>query len=220
MRGEQLRARLKNSAALITAVVVIGIIIWLDISTGVWNDLVILSGLAAGLVTFLLTVMVLDRVVARSTARRWAPVNRLALSEFLHAIADEEQSEISRGVIVARELELVDASLEAAETVADALHQLRLQVVLERERLADVLSRWAQFLASSGDNEAILRHLAELAWQLDCVRDAALDAEHTQNAEALSQVNDRIAKCNASMVELERELQHRLATETRKRISR
>ena len=219
MRGEQLRARLKNSAALITAVVVIGIIIWLDISTGVWNDLVILSGLAAGLVTFLLTVMVLDRVVARSTARRWAPVNRLALSEFLHAIADEEQSEISRGVIVARELELVDASLEAAETLTDALHQLRLQVVLERERLADVLSRWAQFLASSGDNEAILRHLAEFAWQLDCVRDAALDAEHTQNAEAISQVNGRIAKCNASMVELERELQHRLATETRKRIS-
>ncbi|MFM9379135.1 hypothetical protein ACJMNC_16410, partial [Gordonia sp. VNK21] len=63
------------------ALALVLVIVWLDISTNVWSEVVILSGLAAGLVTFILTVMVLDKVVSRSTERRWAPVTRLALSE-------------------------------------------------------------------------------------------------------------------------------------------
>ena len=59
----------KSIAVAIGAFALVAVILWLDISTGVWSEVVILSGLAAGLVTFILTVMVLDRVVARSTAR-------------------------------------------------------------------------------------------------------------------------------------------------------
>ena len=96
------RERAKRIAIWIGAVTVIAVILWLDVMTGLWNELVILSGLAAGLVTFLLTVLVLDKLIARSTARRWSPVNRLALTEFLYSIADDERSEISRGEIVPR----------------------------------------------------------------------------------------------------------------------
>jgi hypothetical protein len=85
-------ARFLRAAAVAGALALIVLILWIDVTTAVWQEVVILSGLAAGLVTFLLTVLVLDRVIARSTARRWDPVNRLALTEFLHAIADDDRS--------------------------------------------------------------------------------------------------------------------------------
>ncbi|NLA28267.1 MAG: hypothetical protein GX875_01225, partial [Propionibacterium sp.] len=90
-------ASAKNLAIVLGVVVVVGIILWLDIATGVWSDLVVLSGLAAGLVTFLLNATIIDKLIARSAARRWKSVNRLAVSEILHLVADERTSEIARG---------------------------------------------------------------------------------------------------------------------------
>lgn len=210
MRQSAVAGRVKSLAIALGALVLVGLIVWLDVSTGVWNEVVILSGLAAGLVTFILTVMVLDKILARATARRWRPVTRLAVSEFLHAVADEEHSEISRGLIVPRTFAEI-----TADDVSDAqtLHALRHQVVHERVQLADVLSRWANFLASSGDNETILLHIADIAMQLDEVRDCALEVEHSATPEHLDALNASIRGCNAGVTSLVTELQSVLEAE-------
>lgn len=223
-------ARAKNIAVGVTAVAVIAAIIWIDLTTGVWNDLVILSGLAAGLVTFLLTVLVLDRVVERMTERRWAPVSRLALTEFLHALADDDRSEISRGLIVPRLLPALDIAEDIAGDIAedrdpelDRLHALREQIVVERGLLAEVLSRWAQFLSSAGGNEQVLRHVAEIAMRLDQVRDSTLEVERVvagpaagdARSTAYAGLNAEIERCNAAMLALEAELRARILEEDR-----
>lgn len=210
--------RAKSVAIALAALVTILVIIWVDIATGFWNEMVILSGLAAGLVTFLLTVLVLDKIVARETERRWAPVNRLALSEFLHAIADEEHSEISRGHVVARRFSFEAPDEDAALTAA--LHRLREQVVEERTRVADPISRWAQFLTASGDNEQVLRHVADFAFQLDGVRDTALEVEEALGDAALrerllGELVAQIEGSNATMLSLVNELRDRVLAEER-----
>lgn len=192
------------------ASVVVVIIVLLDIMTGVWQNLVILSGLAAGLVSFILTALVLDRILVRNSARRWAPVNRLAFSEFLHALADEDASEVSRGEIVARSLNLPGMHPVADGAPVEALHELRTQIVVERELLSDVLSRWAQFLASSGDNEAILLHLAAIAWQFDLLRDTTIDAERDWNDANAAILASELTEANLRLEALVSELSSRL----------
>ncbi|MGL3150784.1 hypothetical protein ACSS7Z_10530 [Microbacterium sp. A82] len=209
MRRDAARVQTQRIAVLVGAFVVIGIILWIDIATGIWQELVILSGLAAGLVTFLLTALVLSRVMEKSAARRWAPVNRLALSEFLHALADEEGSEISRGRVHPRSIPtLVDASTPAE--LSAQLHVLREVVVDERRRLSEALSRWAEFLASSGDNEEILRHVAAIALRLDRVRDAALELEESPQPQNKEPLVREIDGCNTKFSALVDELQERL----------
>lgn len=212
-------SRAKNVAITLGAVVVVAAIVWLDLSTAIWSEVVILSGLAAGLVTFLLTVFVLDKVLARATARKWSPVNRLALTEFLHAIADEEHSEISRGIIVPRTLPHINRTGGGPggdTTELDALlDALRAQVVDERAKLTKILSRWAQFLASSGENEQILLHVADIALQLDAVRDATLEIESHHTESTFTELDARTRVCNATMLKLEAELQSRIAADER-----
>lgn len=204
------RERAKRIAIWVGAVTVIAIILWLDVTTGLWNELVILSGLAAGLVTFLLTVLVLDRLIARSTARRWSPVNRLALTEFLYSIADGERSEISRGEIVPRMLSHIDA--DTTDLSAD-LHALREQVVRERALLSEALGTWAQFLASSGDNDQVMREIAEVALQLHRVRDVTLEVEDHRSSTSLAELAEQTQRCNESMTKLEAELRARIIGE-------
>lgn len=199
--------RAKRIAIWIGAVTVIAVILWLDVMTGLWNELVILSGLAAGLVTFLLTVLVLDKLIARSTARRWSPVNRLALTEFLYSIADDERSEISRGEIVPRTLPHIDA--DTIDLKAD-LHALREQVVRERALLSEALGTWAQFLASSGDNDQVMREIAEVALQLHRVRDVTLEVEDETSSASLAELAKQTQHCNESIARLEGELRARI----------
>jgi hypothetical protein len=209
-------ARLLRVAAIAGALVLIGLILWIDVTTAVWQEVVILSGLAAGLVTFLLTVLVLDKVIARSTARRWDPVNRLALTEFLHAIADDDRSEISRGHIVARALPGIDRT----EALHPQLVDLRERILEERALLSDVLSRWTDFLASSGDNEEVLRHVAGVALHLDRARDAALVAELDASPENLTALEREITDCNGFFTALEEELRSRLEVDRSPRLRR
>lgn len=190
------------------ATIAVIVILWLDIATGVWENLVILSGLAAGLVSFVFTALVLNRIVVRNAAHRWSSVNRLAFSEFLHAMADDELSEVARGEIVSRTLTLADISDDADPL--PALRQLRDQILVERQLLSDVLSRWAQFLSSSGDNEAVLEHLATIAWQFDVVRDATLDAEREWSSAARALLRTEIDATNGHLAALVSELQMRL----------
>ena len=209
------RQRLTHTLVLIGCLILVGIILWLDIVTGFWQDVVILSGLAAGLVTFILTVFVLDRVMARSTAKRWAPVNRLALTEFLHTIADEKESEISRGIIVPRRLIGPDEEAHRDPVVLAAeLDRLRHDVVKERRHLTTALGQWAPFLVSSGDHEEILTHIAEISMRLDGVRDATLELETIGSPEAKHALTEQISLVNATFVSLSTELSARIEQKT------
>lgn len=211
MRRESSRQRVRRVAIALGALVVILVIIWVDVATGLWQDLVIVAGLAAGLVSFLLTILVLNRIVERAAARRWAPVNRLALSEFLHVIADDEHSEISRGLIVPRTLAAPAPESAGSQLIAE-LEQLRETVVRERRALSDALSRWSQFLASSGDNETVLLHIADIAWRFDRVRDAALEVEeYPGDVRRRETLHCEIDGCNAATLALEGELSARIS---------
>ncbi|MDO5676094.1 MAG: hypothetical protein Q4G35_01160 [Propionibacteriaceae bacterium] len=206
--------KISRTATIIGSVVVIGVILWIDIATGLWQNVVILAGLAAGLVSFLLTTLVLDRMLARHQARRWAPLNRLALSEFMHAMADEDASEISRGHVVMRSLPEIQSSLGSPGLHAE-LAELREQVVREREQLALALSMWAEFLTSSGDNETILNHAAGIALRLDEVRDAAVAVEHEGTQETLVELRREIVNCNHHFDTMAQELHSRIEEERR-----
>lgn len=208
-----------NVSVVVLALVLIGIILWIDITTGLWGDLVILGGLAAGLVTFLLTGLVFERVIARATERKWAPVTRLALSEFLHSLADEKHSEVSRGHVVTRSLTPVD-SIEDPAALHAALHALRHQVLHERRQLAETLGRWAEFLATSGSNTQIMKHVAALSLQLDIVRDRSVELEASPSEVTLNALNTETKRCNQLISELEAELRAQIDREDQLAISK
>lgn len=198
----------------IAALVIVAVILWVDVATGLWQDYVVLSGIAAGLVTFVLTTLVIDRIIARSTHRRWAPVTRLALTDMLHALADEEASEIAHGRIVPRTIDPFRGPASDAGLAA-----VRHQVVVERQRLADALAKWSTFLASSADATDVLDHAADVAERLDLIRDAATEAESaladrggTPSTVAL---DEEIVRFNASMRALVDELRRLIAATDR-----
>lgn len=157
------------------ALVLIACIIWLDIRTTLWQEMVILAGLAAGLVSFLLTSVVIDRIVRVETERRWAPVTHLALTELLHQLADDECSDLSRGRVVPRTF--VFSETDDRGVMLIELERLRHEILAERTELASTLGIWVQFLTSSGDHEEIMVDIAELALQLDGVRDRVFELE-------------------------------------------
>lgn len=210
------RKRIQQTAAVVGGLIVVVVIVWLDIATGIWQELVILSGLAAGLVTFILTVVVMGHVFEKRTARRWAPINRLAITEFLHAIVDDDRSEIAHGKFVPRSLTLPTALLGPGGSALSSemnseLALLREQVVAERTALSDALSRWTGFLASSGDNEGVLRHIASIALHLDLVRDSSMSFEANRTEASLASLRDTVAASNEHSSALVTELRARLA---------
>lgn len=208
------RERLWKLTAISAAIIFAVVILWIDIATGLWQEVVILSGLVAGIVMFLLTILVFDRIAERATERRWAPVNRLALSEFLHELADDKKSEISRGIVVPRSFGSLTPETEESSRFAQ-LHHLRNKVVAERTMLSDSLSRWAEFLNSTGDNDEILLHIADIAMALDEIRDATLDVEKSPNSSSLTAaLNAKIDECNTSFARLIGEIQSRIAVLT------
>lgn len=203
-RRSAMRRRVSNILLGICAFTFIALILWLDVATGFWADLVVLSGLAAGGVTFVLTALVFNRLNARRIEQRWEPVTRLALTEFLHAIADEQRSEVASGSIVPRRFE----SFAGDEVPSGAqLHGLREQVVTERQVLTEALSRWASFLAASGNCEGVLRHIASIALHLDILRDTTLEVERAPSGTPVVALNTAISNCNDRIAALQAELQ-------------
>ncbi|UNK71113.1 hypothetical protein [Microbacterium sp. H1-D42] len=165
MRRRRRLARIAGTAG-VTALFVAAI--WIDLATGIWQQAVIISGIAAGLLTFLLTSLFFDRWTANAAHQRWYPVTHLALTDLLHALCDDERSMVSRGVAVPR-------SITTAETTD---HDAVLIAISEARRsVTDALARWAGFLASSADVRRLMDHIARLALQLDVARDAVLAAE-------------------------------------------
>lgn len=206
---------------LITALVLIGVVIWIDVTTTIWQELVILSGLAAGLVTFLLTSLFIDRIIHRSTQRHWAPVTRLALTEILHQLADETRSELSLGQVVPRQLPTIEPSAERQALQADTA-DLRTVVVQERSRVATVLGTWWSFLSSASDSDDVVRHIADVALLFDHVRDASLKFDEALSTttqpltdagarDALAALNSKILTCNHSIAQIVVEIPVRLA---------
>lgn len=158
------------------SIVLIVAVVWVDVRTGFWQETVILSGIAAGLLTFVLTATFVEKWFAEREHEKWVPVTRLALADIRHALADEELSDIDRGHIRARTLRVGAApSLEDYE-------RLLSEIVEERDRIIAVLSRWAPFLASSADVTALMDHVAEVAEALDHGRDAIVRAERADAA--------------------------------------
>lgn len=211
----------KNTAWQILAVssslALISVILWIDIQTSYWQEMVVVSGLAAGLVSFLLSSVFLHRILQHRLETRWAPITHLALTQILHTLADDKRSDLSSGVIVARKLPLPEFS-EALELKFE-LEKLRNLVLKYREQLATTLGTWTHFLASSGDNDEIVRAVADLGWQFDQVRDATLEVENTltssddkTNTDAVLQtkLQQEVLKCNTKHLNLVSALQVRL----------
>lgn len=187
-------------------VVAIVVILWLDIRTTFWQDLVIVGGIAAGIVTFVLTVIVLDKVLARKTHKRWEPIARLAITEILHGLADEEHSHITRGHIVPRSLNFNVSE----DTFREDLHRLRVAVVEERKNLSQALGTWTTFLASSTDHSDILVLAADVAQHLDEVRELSLIAEDDPTRDRILALKQHAEKCDAQLSALTRALSERL----------
>lgn len=204
-----MRWKLGHQLTVIGGLVIVAVILWLDIATGLWNDYVILSGLAAGLVTFLLTALIIDRVVARSNHRRWAPVTRLALTDMLHALADDDVSEVAHGKIVPRTLTPPGDDRTPAT--------LRHDVVKERRRLATVLAQWSNFLAVSADATEVLDHIADAAERLDLIRDISLELESAphQSSDASAALLAEVVRYNDTLKVLVAELQQLIESTNR-----
>lgn len=159
------------------ALAVLAVLIWFDVNTTIWQERVILAGVAGSLATFLLTYIVMNILLHRMRERRWAPVTGLALTDLLHALADEAQSEVSRGRVVPHSMRIPDL-LEVAEHFDPQQWDQLLKLVLtERDLLTRRLAAWSPFLASSSDNDQILQHIASASLQLDAIRDAIIEAE-------------------------------------------
>lgn len=183
------RRRVAQLIGFAAVVLVFIVAIWIDLTTGLWQQAVILSGIAAGLLTFLLTALFFERWMSGADHRRWYPVTHLALSDLLHALGDEEHSQFSRGVVVPR---TIDATGDHAD-VLDAIHK-------DRRAITHALARWAGFLSASADVQGLMDHIAELALLLDDARDAVLHAEGAPaDAGAQTAVQTTLAAANTSI---------------------
>ncbi|WP_201120226.1 hypothetical protein [Enteractinococcus helveticum] len=206
------------------AILLIAGVIWIDVTTTIWQELVIVSGLAAGVVTFLLTTLFLDRFVQRAAQRRWAPVTRLALTEILHELADDQHSEPSRGHIEPRQLPTLDPDAHAAQLLADT-QALRQTVADEGRQVATMLGTWWDFLSALTDNEQLIRHIADVTVLFEQVRDLSLDVDKTlqkasqddvlpeESQHSLAQLNTHILTCNESIAHIVAELSQRLSND-------
>lgn len=191
------RSRLWRRAALAGALVATVVVIWLDVRTGLWQETVILSGIAAGMLTFALTALYIDRFVERAAQKRWLPLTRLALMDILHSLSDPDRSEITHGRITPRLLP--QGEWEGGDDVSDLLHA----VSRERQHVTHTLARWAGFLASSADVQTLMVHIALVAQQLDAVRDSAMEFDlpdaATLREPAKAELNERIATYNSTI---------------------
>lgn len=193
----------------IVSIVALIIIIWLDLDSNFWSDTVILSGIAAGLLTFFLTALFVERWMAKREHERWLPVTRLALTDLLHALADNDESNLHRGHIVARSLQVPD------KPSYDDLQTLLHQVVAERADLSRTLARWAQFLASSADVQNLMVEIAVLAQNLDDIRDQVLQVEDAPSDPAgRALLEQEISEYNASTLAVMNEIESLLAAPT------
>lgn len=159
----------------VVAVVIVTAILWIDLSTDIWQKYAVISGLAGGLVTFVLTVLVVDRVIARATHERWAPVTRVALGELRHALLQED-ADIDEPAV---------RRLPVPQDDRASLDEIIVAAAAERRALTEVLARWSSFLASSADVAEIMDTVAEIAERLDEIDAATRMLRHERAVAAV-----------------------------------
>lgn len=161
------RRHYSHLIAAAASIVALVAVVWIDLATGLWQEVVILSGVAAGLVTFALTALFLERWLSEAEHRRWLPITRLALEDILRALSVETLSDAPARI--PRSL----PPPPAGERLDHAGAVLRLAAT-ERSEITAALARWAAFLAASGDVRELMVHVAAIAEQLDEVERAAV----------------------------------------------
>lgn len=139
-------------------------IIWIDIHTGFWGDTVIVSGLAAGLLMYLATVFIGDRITHKSEVETWLPLTRLALANILHTLTDDDLSEGIDGTMVPRSITFPDKLDDAS------VDELARAAIQERDEIATAVSRWASYLASNADVQQLILKIADNGSELDDIR--------------------------------------------------
>lgn len=203
----RLPRRTARMIALVASILAMGIVIWIDVATGLWQQVVILSGIAAGLLTFLLTALFLEGWVARAEHERWLPVTRVALTDILHTLADEERSELTRGIVEPRLLRLDGHGPDDTHTALAKVHD-------ERVELTTALERWASFLAASADVQDLMIHIAQIAALLDELRDTLVELERTGAPSEASRVSRFVEQYNGAVTSAVDEIEGLLQRES------
>lgn len=146
--------------------------------------------------------------MARADHERWLPVTRIALTDILHALSDEERSEITRGIVVPRQLNVEDP---AGNDPLTRIHD-------ERIELTATLQTWAAFLAASADVQKLMIHVAQIAGLLDELRDSIVELERTGSSSGTSQVTELTEQYNlavaSAVAEIEAILRQEAASRT------
>lgn len=171
----------------IFAIILSGVIIWIDIHTGFWGDTVIVSGLAAGLLMYLATVFIGDRITHKSEVENWLPLTRLALANILHTMTDDDLSEGVDGKMVPRSITLPDQLNDSS------IDQLSQEVVQERNEIATTVSRWAAYLAANADVQDLILKIADNGSELDDIR-LAINGWRAANPNDRTQAEVRLHK--------------------------
>lgn len=167
-----MRSRFRFWLVLVALLVLLAVV-WIDVATHFWQDLTVLAGVISGLVTFALTVLVIERVLIQSTHRRWAPVTRVALGDLLKSLV-EESSELSHGMVMPRHLPPFSMD-EDVDKLREVASQLGREAERERNLLAKTLARWSAYLAATAEVTGTLTRTAKLIEQLDEVHDSCVD---------------------------------------------
>lgn len=210
--ASQRRGRIIKVATFAFVITVTIVVIWIDVQTSVWTEVVILSGFTAGLVTFLFTALFVDRIITRAEQQRWIPVTQLAVSDLLHGLAHAD-SEITRGDIRPRYIALPDGLPTALED--QSLDELLHAVTIERAELASLLARWSAFLAVSADAQRFMSHMADVTLDLDEIRDAVLSFETNRTNDHAMALRDCIERYNKRVHSSVEELKGLLITTAR-----
>ena len=190
----------------ILAILLCIVVLYIDITTNWWGETVILSGMAAGLVTYLVTSLVVDRMVHRDEAEQWNPVTKLAVRNMLHNLT-VDPTEDPLG-------ERDPRGLTAPAIFTDeSVTRLRQEVVIEGEDIAGSLAHWSSFLSSNADVQPFVVVLAQVAQELDDV-DAAIqkwsaakpDAKATAEATVNKEIDEYNTQVQAAITQGQRDL--------------
>lgn len=133
----------------------------LDARTDVFSQIPFGTNILAGFISFLLTFVAVDWIVARRTHQEWSPVTLVALSDLRASVSEPGATPESARLLTPR-LE-ANAGRAAIVSLVDA----------ERVALGTVLGRWSSFLASQAGVPRATNDAAQVARALDALREAA-----------------------------------------------
>lgn len=202
-KKDKKQLRILQNVAIAVSIVLMIVVVIMDLTTTFWAETVILSGIAAGLLTFVLTATFVERWMAQREQQKWAPVTALALTDILHSLADDEESDLRRGYVQVRTLSAPKE--QTRQAYDDLLHA----VVTERDLLTHRLSLWASFLVDSSDVQTLLTHIATVGQTLDNLRDAIVESETMglEHREGHNEVSAQVQNYNDAAIAVASEIE-------------